>query len=180
LALAVYWALTFEKTGTPDAPAVVVELTKKINANGELGRPISFHEFYAMSAPETDLLGDADAFGLFSLVNTHSKLSKLLSAYYVGDNAGYKQRWHTFCGAPNNNIAFTIKAEDNTVVWADGYTQKWMPRLERVIDLLDDGALSAIKVLPTRRHWKYAFNMLLKFQVWLKDQLENEINTKHI
>jgi hypothetical protein len=165
LALAAYWT---ESHGD-GAPKKWV---------GPAGSSGEFFVYYFMSAPDEDLFGDADSFGLYKLWNSVTKLSEALRRYYIGVPPATPlvwQRWQIFCQA--NNLAYTKSGV--SISWASGVTAPWIPRIDRMCDLIKLGWTSAfaLSAPPAPRAWKYSSSALDRFLDWVKMYLEPELRT---
>ena len=169
LALASYWTTYHLRTGAPASDAAVKPATA------------DFDTYYRASAPNEDLLGDADAFGLQQQWNSApgQTLSQVLRAYYLGSTstpAGVNRRWRGFCAS--NGLSYTLAG--GTVTWSPGIDAMWAPRIDRLCDLFDSGTLSRIGSMtvgtaPSRGAWPYTLPALHRFLDWLKTRLEAEI-----
>jgi hypothetical protein len=169
LALASYWTDYHATNGKPDSDAPI----KPASAD--------FDAYYRASAPDEDLLGDADAFGTHEQSKSvpGQALSQVLRAYYLGAAGaapGVQHRWRTFCG--RNSLGFTTAG--GSITWNPGLDAVWVPRIDRMADLSEAGASGAIwQVLtpgaPARKTRTYSAMAFQRFLAWLKPRLEAEM-----
>lgn len=169
LALASYWMTYHVREGSPASDAAVKPATA------------DFDVYYRASAPNEDLLGDADAYGTHQQWTAASgqTLSQVLRAYYLGSGstpAGVNRRWRTFC--TRNSLGFTVSG--GTITWSAGIDATWGPRIDRLCDLFDSGFFSrvgsmTIGTAPSRGTWPYSLPALHRFLAWLKPRVEAEI-----
>jgi Domain of unknown function (DUF4157) len=169
LALASYWTSYHIRNGSPASDAAIKPSTADFNA------------YYNASAPNEDLLGDADAFGTFqqNAATPGQTLSQVMRAYYLGASGaapGVQRRWRTFCAA--NGLGYTVSG--GTVTWAATLEAVWEPRISRLCDLFDAGFFSKVGSFvlgtsPARGSWPFSLPALRRFLAWLKPKLEAEI-----
>ncbi len=170
LALASYWTTYHQNNGSPAGDAPV--------------RPTSadFNTYYAASAPNEDLLGDADSFGTFQQRQAQpgQTLSQILRAYYLGVGGaapGVNRRWRTFCAA--NGLGYSVSG--GTAAWsASAIEAVYEPRISRLCDLFQAGFFSHVGSVtlgtsPNRGAWPYSITALRRFLDWVKPRLEAEI-----
>jgi hypothetical protein len=110
--------------------------------------------FYNASAPEPDILGDVDGFGLFDKMrgrwNDSKPLSQLLKEYYrlEGDNisTSIDARWRTF--ANDFQIGFhnlgRIEGTFNVDKLTESEKNAWISRINKFNKLFGDGGFAAI------------------------------------
>jgi hypothetical protein len=119
------------------------------------GEP-NFAGYYEMSAPEPDLLGDLDGFGLLEQWRaTGGLLSDALTAYYlggVGIDAGFHQRFRVF---------LTNVLGDPVVT-----RPQWLARINRFADLFDAGLGSIAVSNPPFGSWPQTPRALDRFLAW--------------
>jgi Domain of unknown function (DUF4157) len=172
LALASYWTSYHDRNGHPADDAAV--------------KPASsdFNTYYNASAPNEDLLGDADSFGTkqqWSAAGSQP-LSQVLRAYYLGTAgtaAGVDRRWRTFCAA--NGLGYAVSG--GAVTWGTSVIDAfWVPRIDRMCDLSASGMWGALGNTiispvhdPGHGTWPYSTRALHQFLDWLKPRLEAEI-----
>lgn len=158
-----------EERGEPHANA-----PKKISS-------ANFNEYYAMSAPEQDLIGDVDSFGLHSIhqQNANQNLSQTLRSYYLGDTQKVNNRWTTFC--KENGFYYTRTG--NTIQWLNSMIESYVVRINRFNDLYAAGTigtfwdtLGSIFSEPPRGTWKYTRIAFNRFLIFVKNKLESELN----
>ncbi|WP_017663710.1 hypothetical protein [Baaleninema simplex] len=132
--------------------------------------------YYNASAPEEDLLGNADGFGLFKDWD-NSPLSVVLRRYYLGEQGsvqpGQSRRWETFC-----RLSQFVVSEGNRLVWIADRNQL-IQRINNFCDLYFYGKLSAEITMLTGhrrppRSWSYTGTMLDKFLEYVRRNLINE------
>lgn len=170
LALASYWTSHHALEGSPAGNAPIHPATADFNA------------YYNASAPNEDILGDTDAFGLNQQWTSApgQQLSQVVRAYYLGagGNApGVDRRWRTFCAT--NGLGYTVIG--GTVTWAPTIEAVWVPRISRLCDLFDAGNISkgfsvTFGTANSRDTWPYSLPALRRFLLWLKPRLEAEIS----
>lgn len=135
--------------------------------------------YYDVSAPEHDLLGDVDSFGVHEQWNQMAgqPLSAILEAYYIGTSStarGADRRWQTFCAG--NGLTYTRSG--NTITWGRGVIPAVQTRVNNFNDLYaagGAGAAMAVVVGPTRRSWPHTPAVVDKFLDWVKVHLEAEL-----
>ena len=135
--------------------------------------------YYQMSAPEQDLLGDVDSFGLHQegFASGSQPLSQVLRSYYLGQDgaaAGVTRRWQRFCAG--NSLRFTRAG--STITWAPDLQQTLVARVDRFNDLYAAGALGSIGGMvfgPDRRSWPHTPAVVRRFLDWVKGHLEAEL-----
>ena len=170
VALGGYWAETHERDGAPGA------------TGGPLTLPAAdVKGYYDMSAPEPDLLGDVDGFGLFTEMsrNAGRKFSAIVRGFYLGSPAGVKHRYQNFCA--RNLIATTTSGG---VV--QGSVDHFVGRIDKFNDMCDaidhlGRTFSTAWVtaeLPPPRKWKHSAKVLQLFVAWLEGKLKAELAAK--
>lgn len=167
LGLASVWMMQHKKTGTPPADA-----PKKL-------RFPNLKAYYQMSAPDADLLGDADSFGTHEqwIITPGQKLSQVLQAYYLGTpgtEARIKSRLQTFC--VKNNLSYTRSG--NTIKWSPTIRNTLVSRVNAFNDLASAGKVGAIWGCiagPTKRAWPHTPQIIDMFLHWTKTHLEAEL-----
>ena len=181
LALAVYWTKYHDDNKKAAGDAPIQPATS------------DFEAYYRASAPESDLLGDADAFGPlleFAVAGPASKLSDALKAYFLGPSlmpkpagAGINSRWRNFCIM--NDFKYTQTA--GKIAWDASIYTKWTPRIDRLCDLFEAGKTGAAKSLiapiipgytytpPAAKSWPYTRKALDHLLDYIKPKLEAEI-----
>lgn len=188
LSPAVAWTSIHKKTAKParDAPKKSAQL---VNAD--------FDQYYAWSAPRPDLLGDADAFGMYAqwVLKLDQSLSQVLRAYYLGNTAAVKRRWRTFCNFidPADHLPmfpYTLFNSGQDALFQTASLARWRPRVDRLADLLVVGnqdmpdklwfALvppAAAPPAPAPANFPETNMALNKFADWLLLQLVAELRT---
>lgn len=138
--------------------------------------------YYKMSAPEADLLGEADSYGLYRQCQwqANKKLSEILSEYYFGgsggdgkETAGVKKRWRVFCAA--NGLSYELY--DQKIAWTFN-CEKLIARINRFNNLYYSGWLSppAWTVSgASQPDWSYTGTVVKMFLKWLKGKVEGEL-----
>jgi len=169
LALASYWTTYHERHSSPASDAAVKPATADFDA------------YYNASAPNEDLLADAESFGTFQQWSARpgQPLSQVLRTYYLGASGSVpavNHRWRTFCAA--NGFGYTVAG--GTVAWAASIEAAWEPRINRLCDLFDSGFFSKVgsmtaSTAPSRGTWLHSLPALRRFLGWLKSRLEAEI-----
>ena len=154
LGIAAVWT---EQNGVPDAPRVLPPLVPSGNPD--------FDGYFAMSAPDPDLLGDVDGFNIASSWLVGQSLSSAIIRYYVdGDTAPgvYRQRFRTFM----TTLFGTFDPDAPTLTSSVKF---WTPRVDRFNDLFAAGAIGSILSLtpPPPKSWQFSADALAKFFQWL-------------
>jgi hypothetical protein len=138
-------------------------------------------QYYKISAPDSDLLGDVDAFGMEDAVKGKTTLSSALRAYYLGQSgtpAAASTRWQTFCR--KNGLKYTRSG--NSVAWDGSLQATLVPRIDRFNDvfairssiLKKAGTTMGGMTVPTGT-WPHTPKVLEMFLAWVKPQLEAEL-----
>ncbi|SOD22624.1 hypothetical protein [Nitrosomonas ureae] len=180
LAVAIQWITKHEDNGKPDtsAPKKAASLVKPY-----------LDEYYKMSAPDPDLLGDADSFGLWLQWSTRPRrvLSQVLRSYYLGDSVDtltVKRRWQIFCKFPDPKdslVMFPFTQSGNQISWDSSIIPRWTIRIERLTDLLIKGSEGVLTATwsslsaPPPKQYRDTTKILSRFLDWLKLKLESEI-----
>jgi hypothetical protein len=170
LGIASVWMTEHERNGAPsdDVPA------NKPNAP-------DLPQYYKISAPDSDLLGDVDSFGMEDAVKGKTTLSSALRAYYLGQSgtpAAAKTRWQTFC--QKNGLKYTRSG--NAIAWDGSLKTTLVPRIDRFNDVFAIRNSTFKKVgttmggmsVPTGS-WPHNPKVLEMFLAWVKPQLEAEL-----
>lgn len=177
LAITIQWITAHEKDGKPDSSA-----PKKAS---KLVTPY-FDEYYKMSAPDPDLIGDADSFGLYLQWKKRPEqlLSQVLRSYYLGDSAIaplVNKRWQNFCSfldPKDARVMFPFTMSGNQISWDSSIIPRWKIRVDRMADLLiagKAGAISGTISPPPPHQYRDTGKALSRFLDWLKLKLESEI-----
>jgi hypothetical protein len=178
LSPASYWTETHQKNGSPGASGDPIKLASA-DVDG----------YYQMSAPDPDLLGDFDGFGVFKQFRLAAgqRISQAIKAYYLGPSAGVSTRCRDFCKA--NGLTFSsgggrVKVDPASV-------QPFVARIDRLCDLFDfrdnigvNLFIAALKLgfntLPTPpppRTWVFTPQVRDLFIKSLEGFLEKELRT---
>jgi hypothetical protein len=188
LGVAVTWIEKHQKNNTPasNAPAKAKTLT-----------PPYLQGYWAMSCPDSDLVGDVDSFGLYQEWKAASgkKLSEVLRAYYLGVGGApprVKRRYQIFCDFADpldTGKQFPYTVANGVVTWDTTAVSRWIARVNRMVDLIDGNVnwpvfgeiAAAINLMgppyPPKTQWTSTPPILQKFLDWLKARLENELKT---
>jgi hypothetical protein len=135
---------------------------------------------YKWSAPEQDLLGDADSFGVHAQwqASPGQKLSEVLHAYYLGQQSkapSVKRRWRTFC--VKNGLM--PKVSEKSVTWPPALRTAIILRVNFFSDLYAAGKLGAgfsvVTSIPIRREWPHTPAIVDKFLEYVRVNLVKEI-----
>jgi len=142
------------------------------------GRPMTVDEYFRASAPDEDLHGDIDAFGLRTVLGGGGPLSAAIRSFYTGGpGAGVQtSRYAAFCSGAG--IRYT--AASGVVTWDAGQRPALIARIDRFNDLYGAGTSGTIWGTlfgPSHRSWPDTPVMLDKFLAWLKPRLEAELRT---
>jgi len=167
LGIAAVWMTTHERTGKPDDRAPNPPSTPDLDV------------YYAKSAPEADLLGDADSFGAKAQWDAASNqhLSQVMRSYYLGTGATSRQRrFQLFCSANG----FTYTRNKNTITWDPALRDQLATRINRFNDLYAAGKWgvgwhAAWGTEPPHEAWPYTPKVVDKFLGWVKTNLEAEL-----
>jgi hypothetical protein len=143
-------------------------------------QPPTVDEYFRMSAPDEDLLGDIDAYRAEQQWEEQpTTLSAAIRRYYVGaaGTGGAETRYRTFCAREG----FTYRRSGDTVAWNTDWLYPTMDRIDRFNDLYESGRSGAVRAMVTggtsHRFWPRTPIMFLKFLSWLKPRLEAELRT---
>ncbi|PZO50029.1 MAG: hypothetical protein DCF14_12895 [Phormidesmis priestleyi] len=138
--------------------------------------------YYKASAPEADILGDVDGFGLFDRFNNpgrkDQRFSTHLKRYYLQNDARFDihTRWQTFANEfQAKPIEATFDADDLTEV----AKQAWVSRINKFNNLFGDGKFSVSPGGLGRNpnwNWAYTGDMFERFSKYVQEQLKNERN----
>jgi hypothetical protein len=139
--------------------------------------------YFLMSAPEEDLRGDVDAFGLEQQWRAHPEpLSAVLRRFYLGGAAapgsggpGSASRFQVFCA--RNGLTF--RRNGTGIAWDPVWRGPMIARIDRFNDLYNAGGSGAARAMitggTTHRSWPRTPEMLDLFLAWLKPRLEAEL-----
>jgi hypothetical protein len=168
LGFASMWMTQHEESGSSPPSAPVHPPAPDMNA------------YFRASAPDEDLLGDVESFGVNEQRGRMSgaNLSQVLRAYYLGSAgaaAGSQSRFQTFCA---RNF-LTYARSGATITWNRAAIESvWRARIDRATDLFAGGAggalASAVRTPPARQ-WPHTSEVLGRFLDWLKPRLEREL-----
>ncbi len=171
IGIAAVWAQQHEETGfSPD------------NSPVKLSAP-SIEEYYKISAPMPDILGDIDSFGLHDTFSGQSSkpLSASLSKYYLGsDNVApdVVKRYVTFCR--KNGLLYSVSGK--TITWASSVKGTITDRVNKFNDLFGAGQAGALTDTlkspvssPSHKSWKYTSYVIDKFLNFIKLNTEKEL-----
>jgi hypothetical protein len=170
LGIASVWMTEHEENGTPpsDAPSNRPDLPE-------------LDKYYEMSAPDSDLLGDVDSFGM-AAVQGPTTLSAAMRAYYLGQEgaaAGMTMRWQIFC----RQNGLTFARSGNTITWDGSLAQTLVSRIDVFNNLyatrssVYEQTLEMLGAAPTARSWPHTPAVVERFLAWMKPLLEAELNT---
>ena len=140
-------------------------------------RPRTEAEYFRASAPEQDLLGDIDAFGMQRQWASHpGSLSSAIRLFYSGTagTGGVSSRYQAFTAG--TGIRYTNAA--GTVTWDAGQRAALISQIDRFNDLYGAGVGGTIwgsLFGPSHRAWPHTPAMLEMFLAWLKPRLEAEL-----
>ncbi len=174
LGIAVVWHVAHleNEKPHPKAPKKAHEMTTP-----------SIAGYYELSAPEVDLLGDVDAFGVkYTMeVLASQSLSEMLRHYYLRSGvASIERRWQTF--ARMNGFHYT--GTGSNIQWTVPTILMIMRRVKNFIYMYNDGGFYSMahaksyKVLPRgNRNWEPWLSLVvLKFLNYVKKNLVAEIS----
>jgi hypothetical protein len=163
--------MTLQQQGTPQEGA-----PKNIRLDGV---PIedAIDAFYKASAPEADILGDIDGFGLFDRFNSSTRkdlpLSTQLKEYYLRSGSdipfSVSSRWRTFA---NSYQAKPITATFDIDELTEINKQTWVQRIDRFNNLFGDGAIAVTTGQGRQvRDWTYTRAMFDRFVEYIQEHL---------
>jgi hypothetical protein len=143
--------------------------------------------FYKASAPEADILGNVDGFGLFDRFNSFQpsirdqKLSAHLRDYYLRKGSGTQtqysidSRWQTFADKRQiKPIEGTFDADELTET---AKKEIWVPRINRFNNLFGDGGLFALTGVNRNPNWDWKYyteEMFNRFIAYVQEKLGSE------
>jgi hypothetical protein len=145
--------------------------------------------FYKTSAPEPDIIGDVNGFGLFDKMrfesNNGKPLSQLLNEYYLpGDgmrSTSVKARWRTFSDDFQVYFAYQGRIEGtfNVNNLTEEQKNQWISRIDKFNNLFGDGGAKGVTIFFRKPDWtwKYTKAMFERFTTYVKEQLTNEKRT---
>ena len=176
IGLASVWVTVHQRTGKPSSQAPPNMKLSNPPKNSELD------EYYKASAPESDLLGDVDGFGLLENWNSNQPLSEALRDYYVGAQekpAGVNKRWLTFC-----RLNRFVTVQGDQVKWRPRpeFVKEFVPRINKFCNLFAAGQKGTEKTLLegwlNNEKWLHTPYMLNKFLDYVTTNLKNELGSK--
>jgi hypothetical protein len=177
IGIASVWATTHNlKTGKPNSQAPPGMKLSDPPTNSQLD------EYYKASAPESDLLGNVDGFGLFHNWNSKQPLSEALRDYYVETQekpAGVNKRWLTFC-----RLNRFVTLQGNQVKWRERaeLLKELIPRVNNFCNLFAAGRAGSIRTIRegwlNNQKWEYIPYMLNKFLDYVATNLKAELGSK--
>jgi hypothetical protein len=176
IGIAAMWATTHQWTGRPNEQAPPNMQLSDPPTNSQLD------EYYKASAPEADLLGNVDGFGLFHNWNSKQPLSEALRDYYVGTQekpAGVNKRWLTFC-----RLNRFVTLQGNQVKWRERaeLLKELIPRVNNFLNLFAAGRVGAVRTIRygwlNNQPWKHIEYMLTKFLDYVATNLKAELGSK--
>ena len=141
--------------------------------------PPSVNNYFRLSAPDEDLLGDIDAYRAEQQWQEQpGTLSAAIRRYYLGGagTRGADVRYQIFCAREG----LTFQRSGNSITWDTNWHNPLIDRIDRFNDLYDAGAWSGLKTMIVgsvkHRFWPRTPIMLNKFLAWLKPRLEAELS----
>ncbi|HWO25914.1 MAG TPA: hypothetical protein VNO30_44570 [Kofleriaceae bacterium] len=168
IGIAAVWMTQHEESGSPPG-----------NAPRQLASP-NLDEYYRMSAPTEDLLGDVDSFGMQETFNSGAvSLSQAMRAYYLGSGGAapvVNRRWQSFC--IRNGLSYTRSG--GTVTWGSSVRTMLITRVNTFNDLYAAGGVGSIwgSIFgPSRRSggWPHTPEVVHRFLDWVKPRLQAEL-----
>ncbi|MDQ1357292.1 MAG: hypothetical protein QOG44_1665 [Acidimicrobiaceae bacterium] len=138
--------------------------------------PPSIDDYWQMSCPDEDLLGDVDGrvLGDLWVASPGLTLSHLLRTYYLGPDSARTSRFRDFCSANG----FSYRAAGSSVTWVETWRAPWIARIDRFNNLYAAGIAGSLRAQffgPNVRVWPRTPEMLARFLAWLKAKLEAEL-----
>lgn len=169
LALASAWTTQHAEEGQPRSGA-------PRTASGP-----SLDEYWAMSAPTEDLLGDVDSFGMHAeyAASGGRSLSQLMRQYYLGtatSSAGVNRRWQTFCGRAG--LRYTQGA---AITFDPGTRTTLVTRVNNMTDLVNTTTVNNIGTMAfgttSRRSggWPHTGAVVDRFLAYVGTNLQAEL-----
>jgi hypothetical protein len=141
--------------------------------------PATVDNYFRLSAPDEDLLGDIDAYRAQQQWQEQpGTLSAAIRRYYLGGagTGGADVRYQTFCA----KAGLTFQRSGNSITWDTKWRYPLIDRIDRFNDLYESGKWGAIKAMTVgsveHRFWPRTAIMLDKFLNWLKPRLEDELS----
>jgi hypothetical protein len=141
--------------------------------------PATVDNYFRLSAPDEDLLGDIDAFRAQQRWQEQpGTLSAAIRRYYLGGagTGGADVRFQTFCA----KAGLTYQRSGNSITWDTKWRNPLIDRIDRFNDLYGAGGWGAFKAMTVgsveHRFWPRTAIMLNKFLAWLKPRLEAELS----
>jgi hypothetical protein len=169
-----------------DIGIAAVRMTQHEESGSPPGKPPhqlsspNLDEYYRMSAPTEDLLGDADSFGMQEAFNSGAvSLSQAMRTYYLGSGGAapvVNRRWQSFC--TRSRLSYTRAG--GTVTWGDRVRAMLITRVNTFNDLYAAGGIGSIwgsMVGPSRRSWGWPHTPAVvdRFLDWVKTRLQAEL-----
>jgi hypothetical protein len=141
--------------------------------------PATVDNYFRLSAPDEDLLGDIDAYRAQQQWQEQpGTLSAAIRRYYLGGagTGGADVRYQTFCA----KAGLTFQRSGNSITWDPKWRYPLIDRIDRFNDLYEAGKWGAFKAKTVgsveHRFWPRTAIMLDKFLTWLKPRLEDELS----
>jgi Domain of unknown function (DUF4157) len=168
LGIGAVWMTQHEESGSPPG-----------NAPRQLSTP-SLDEYYRMSAPTEDLLGDADSFGMQETFNSGAvSLSQAMRTYYLGSSGAapvVNRRWQSFCA----RSGLTYTRSGGAVTWGSGVRPMLITRVNTFNDLYGAGGVGSVwgSIFgPSRRSggWPHTPAVVDRFLDWVQPRLQAEL-----
>lgn len=171
-----------------------IDLQDFSNTNIHFPENPDIDRYYEISAPEADLEGDIDAYGLYKAWqivlgnNANAKLSDVLKFYYqnpspssniTNDNFNcYENRYFIFC----LKTGITSQISGNNYSWPDyqNIPTSLLEPIEWMASFWVDHyngkyfMMKKIKNLPTKKNYTDNTYVLIKFLQWLKAKVQSE------
>jgi hypothetical protein len=142
----------------------------------------SLDEYWTMSAPIEDLLGDVDSFGMhaeYAASGGRTPLSQLMRQYYLGtatSSAGVNRRWQTFCGRAG--LRYTQGA---TITFDPGTRATLVDRVNNMSDLVNTTTVNNVGTMvfgtTARRSggWPHTGAVVDRFLAYVGTNLQAEL-----
>ena len=139
-------------------------------------------EYYDMSAPIEDIIGDVDSFGVYGeyQADPNAPLSTILRRYYLGENGqagSINRRWQTFCQM--NGLHYTNNG--GTITWSQASINTYIERINRFNTMYAAGMFGSgwetatFWSDPDITEFRHTETVLQRFLDYLKPKVEAEL-----
>lgn len=138
--------------------------------------------YYRWSAPDPDLLGDLDAYGIYQLIRVEPtrRLSELITSYY-SDLGAWNRRFRTFALATG-----LFDVEGSSIRRSETRRAYWIRRINNFVDLYITcyvrllvgsalGIIGADNIVDPNQEYEHTPDAIDMFLDWVEDGLRSEI-----